>query len=186
MYCTHCGTKMYDQDAYCSNCGERAIMINAVHSRGAVTSARQAVVEDYAYTPTINARLEMTESTLIRKISNRVKVNGIIWLAIGIIQIGLGIEFEWVWTFVVGILNMISSIKEIRFSNRIKKAPVGIVEGYKPLVGPIITMLYNLFVGGVIGAIGSIYYFAGIRSLVMNNQSLLIKMEKDYKNKYLS
>ena len=53
----------------------------------------------------------------------------------------------------------------------------------KPLTGPIITLIYNLLIGGVIGVAGSIYYFAAVRGYVMENEQAFLELEHLASNK---
>lgn len=141
-YCTHCGKELYDEAVICPNCG---CPCNGLHPGE-------------------------RKSELIVKLSQKVKTNGIIWLVIGIVQIVAGIFLNW-FLLVVGALNIISSVQDMNYSKTMQEGSSGIVEKYEPLTGPIITLIYNLIFGGVIGIIGSIYYFVGIRSFVMENKS---------------
>lgn len=141
-YCTHCGKELLDDAVICLGCG--------------------CACDDL--------KLGAAQPDLVAKLSEKVKTNGIIWLVIGIIQILLGLFVNW-FLLIVGVLNIISSVQDMNYSKTIPEDSTGIVEKYKPLTGPIITLIYNLFFGGIIGIVGSIYYFIGIRSFVMENQA---------------
>lgn len=143
-YCTHCGKELFDEAAICPGCG--------CACNGSQPGA--------------------TQSDLVVKLSEKVKTNGIIWLVIGIVQIVAGLFLNW-FLLVVGALNIISSVQDMNYSKTMLEDSSGIVEKYEPLTGPIITLIYNLIFGGVIGVIGSIYYFVGIRSFVMENKAAL-------------
>lgn len=110
-------------------------------------------------------------SALINTLSQRVNTNGIIWLVIGILQILGGIFWNW-FLLIVGVLNIISSVNDMKYSKELLENPSNIVEKFEPVTGPIITLVYNLIFGGIIGVVGSIYYFVGIRSFVMENQAV--------------
>ena len=111
---------------------------------------------------TLDANNTLSDDKL-KVLSERIKINGIIWLVIGILQC-FSVAF-----IIVGILNIISAIQDLKHSKTVFHYRVGLVKAYKPLVSPIITLLYNLIFGGVIGVVGSIYYFLGIRGYVMEN-----------------
>lgn len=149
-YCTHCGKELVDEAVVCVGCGCAV----------AGTTARKAP----------------TPAELINTLSERVKTNGIIWLVIGIIQILIGIFLNW-YVLIVGALNIISSIQDMTYSKKVLDDPDGIVKKFEPLTGPIITLIYNLIFGGLIGVAGSIYYFVGIRSFVMENKTAFYQME---------
>ena len=99
----------------------------------------------------------------LKVLSERIKINAIIWLIIGIVQC-CSVVFS-----IVGILNIISALKGLKHSKPVFHYRVGLVNAYKPIVSPIITLLYNLIFGGVIGVAGSIYYFVAIRGYIMEN-----------------
>lgn len=149
-YCTHCGKELVDEAVVCVGCGCAV----------AGTTARKAP----------------NPTELINTLSERVKTNGIIWLVIGIIQILIGIFLNW-YVLIIGALNIISSIQDMTYSKKVLDNPDGIVKKFEPLTGPIITLVYNLIFGGLIGVAGSIYYFVGIRSFVMENKVAFYQME---------
>lgn len=143
-YCTHCGKELFDEAVICPGCG----------------------------CPCDGSQSGERKSELVAKLSEKVKTNGIIWLVIGIVQIVAGLFLNW-FLLIVGVLNIISSVQDLNYSKTMLEDSSDIVEKYEPLTGPIITLIYNLIFGGVIGIIGSIYYFVGIRSFVVENKATL-------------
>ena len=150
--CGNCGVALGAGQQFCSNCGQNT-----------------APVAVPATAPVVAAPVAANAGALLHKLSERVKTNGIIWLVIGILQIVAGLFIDWVF-LIVGVLNIISSIQDMNYSKTVLENPTGIVARFEPLVGPIITLIYNLVIGGVIGVAGSIYYFVAIRSFVMENR----------------
>ena len=146
-FCTHCGKELMDDAVICLGCG------CPVENNSSNLS--QIYVKN-GYDP-------------VRVLSQRVKTNGIVWLVIGVLQILGGIFINW-FLLIVGVLNVISSVNDINYSRAVLNNPVGIIEKFEPLTGPVITLVYNLIIGGVIGVIGSIYYFAAVRSFVIENK----------------
>ena len=67
----------------------------------------------------------------------------------------------------------------MQYSKTVNEKPAGIMAKFEPLVGPIITLVYNLVFGGVIGVAGSIYYFAAIRSFVMENKVFFASLDTE-------
>ncbi|MBQ8849784.1 MAG: hypothetical protein IJ011_05600 [Clostridia bacterium] len=133
-FCKTCGYGMDESAQICTNCNSAMDNVNT-----------------------------MSDDKL-KELAKRIKINGIIWLIIGICQ---------VCTFVcavVGILNIISAVRDIKTSNTLMTYRVGLVKAYEPLTGPIIVFIYNLIFGGVIGIAGSLFYFFGIRGYVMDNK----------------
>lgn len=142
-YCTHCGKELPDEAILCIGCG--------------------CAVGHFTGLPSFDT------SKLVQQLSQRININGIIWLVIGILQIFGGIFFNW-FLLIVGVLNIISALNDISYSKTVLKNQSGIVSKFEPLAGSIITLVYNLVIGGVIGVIGSIYYFVQIRNFVMENK----------------
>lgn len=141
-FCTHCGKELFDEAVICPGCG---CAVDNVQPKAAKTE-------------------------LVSKLSEKIKTNSIIWLVIGILQILMGLFANW-FLLVVGVLNIISSVQDMNYSKTILQDPAGIVSRFEPVTMPIITLIYNLIFGGVIGVVGSIYYFVGIRSFVMENKA---------------
>ena len=141
-YCTHCGKELFDEAVICPGCG-CAVGTEPVQTKRA---------------------------DLIRKLSEKVKTNAIIWLVIGILQVLAGVFGQWL-ILIVGVLNIVSSVQDMNYSKQLPENPTGIIQKFEPLTGPIITLVYNLVLGGVVGVIGSIYYFVGIRNFVMENRA---------------
>lgn len=158
-FCPKCGKELRDDELFCSGCGNP------------VNAASQQPIQG-----------QVNTEYLLNQLSEKVKINGIIWLVIGALQIFAGIFAYWL-ILIVGFLNIVSAIMDINYSKTVFQNPTGIVAKFEPLVGPIITLIYNLVVGGVVGVIGSVYYFAVIRQFVLNNKSGFTQVEADFKNR---
>lgn len=147
-YCTHCGKQIMDEAVICVGCG------------CPVAGAGRSESKDIA--------------SLCRTLGQRVNTNGIIWLVIGILQLIGGLFLNWL-LLIPGVLNVISSVRDMRYGKELQELPVlsirGVVEKFEPLTGPIVILIYNLLIGGVIGVVGSIYYFVGIRNFVLENRT---------------
>lgn len=154
-YCAHCGKEMLDEAVLCVNCG---CAVSGQNNQ----AANKTVGEG---------------TTLLNTLSQRLNTNGIIWLVIGILQILGGVFFDW-FLLIVGVLNIISSVQDMKYSKTLQESPNGIVAKFEPLTGPIITLAYNLLIGGVIGVIGSIYYFVAIRNFVMENKQFFASLDE--------
>ncbi len=158
-FCTKCGKEIFDEAVICPGCG-------------CATGASQVPNIGGTYSP-------QNCSVLLQTLSSRVKTDAIIWLVIGCFQVLFG--FFAIWTLVVGVLNIIAAISDFKFSKEVLNNPIGVVGKFEPLVGPIITLIYNLLIGGIIGVAGSIYYFVGVRNYVMENKAAFLAMEEDAK-----
>ncbi len=148
-FCSKCGKEMIDEAAFCPDCG------CAVGG-----TAPQA---------------QKNSADLLNTLAQRLNTNAIIWIVIGALQI-LGGLFLSYFLAIVGALNIFSSINDLNYSKTLHENPTGIVEKFEPLIGPIITLGYNLIFGGVIGAVGSIYYLLAIRNFVLENRQQFIEM----------
>lgn len=153
-YCTHCGKELMDEAVICVGCG-------------CAVAGQQG---QSAYNATTDS------DVLLTTLSQRLNTNGIIWLVIGILQILGGLFVNWV-LLIVGVLNVVSSVKDIIYSRDLHENPHGIVAKFEPIAGPVITLIYNLLIGGVIGVVGSIYYFVAIRNYVMENKQAFASLE---------
>ena len=153
-YCTHCGKELLDEAVICVSCG------CAVGGQN---------------TQTVN-NMSFDGATLLNTLSQRLNTNGIIWLVIGILQILGGIFINW-FLLIVGVLNVISSVQDMKYSKALLEKPKGIVSKFESITGPVITLLYNLVIGGVIGVVGSIYYFVAIRNYVMENKQFFAGLD---------
>ena len=112
------------------------------------------------------------------KFASRMQTNGIIWCVIAGLQIVIGLFLNWLF-LIIGALNIISAIKDLQYSKQVAKHPIGIVKKVEPIAMPVIGLIYNLVIGGIIGVIGSIYYFVAIRGFVMENKTQFLSMESE-------
>ena len=150
-FCSHCGKELLDEAVICPGCGCKV-----------GTSSNAAP----------------TEKNIVNELSNKVKTNGIIWLCIGGVQVFVGLYVYWL-VLIVAVINIILGITDIRYSSKILTDQNGIVKRYEPIVGPIITLAYNLIFGGIIGVIGSIYYLVAIRSFVVTHKNEFLDLEQN-------
>lgn len=146
MFCNKCGKEIQGDVNFCNSCGNP---LNGVGNNA---------------------------EKLLHQLSERYKINGIIWIVVAVIQIILGIFVNWV-CLIVGVLNIISAIQDIIFSGKMLKNPNGIVDKVRPLVGAILILIYNVIFGGVLGIAGSIYYLVGIRNFVIENEGEFKSLE---------
>lgn len=155
-FCEKCGKELLDEAVICVGCGCEVGGQN---------------------TQTVN-NMSFDGATLLNTLSQRLNTNGIIWLVIGILQILGGIFINW-FLLIVGVLNIISSVQDMRYSKTLLENPNGIVAKFEPITAPIITLVYNLVIGGVIGVVGSIYYFVAIRNYVMENKQFFASLDAE-------
>lgn len=147
-YCMKCGKELFDEAVICPGCG----------------------------CPTNRTVVQPPQPELLQQLSERVKTNGVIWLVVAAIQILCGVFFNW-YLLVVGVLNVVTAIQDLSYSKTVLTTPAGIVKRFEPLAGPIVTLIYNLIFGGLIGVAGSIYYLTAIRSFVMERREAFQRFE---------
>ena len=154
-YCTKCGKQLFDEAVICPGCG----------------------------CPTGTVPAQQSTNNMLVKLSERLKINGIIWIAVAVLQILIGISGAF-WVLIIGALNIYSAVKDLTYSKTVLQNPYGIVKNFEPLTSPIITLVYNLVVGGVIGIAGSIYYFIALRGFVMENRDAFLVIESTVPPQY--
>lgn len=148
-YCTKCGKELLDEAVICPGCGCPA---------------------------TVTVSILNPANALLTKLSERIKTNSIIWIVIAVLQIIIGVSGVW-FPLIVGVLNLIHAVNDMSYSTTVLENPNGIVSNYESLTSPIITLVYNLLIGGVIGVAGSIYYFIALRGFVMENKQSFLALE---------
>ena len=105
-------------------------------------------------------------------------MNGIIWFIIAGIQIIIGVCGTIV-PLIVGVLNIISAINDLKLSKQVLVDQGGIVKSCEPMTSTIVTLVYNAVVGAVIGIGGSMYYMFAIRKFVLDNKEAFLEMEEN-------
>lgn len=194
-FCMNCGKELDDNIRFCSGCGAEvsgsADVTNnstAPNNQGA-NNYQNSYNSQNAFNNSNNYNAQMpynnafnpnTPESLLRTLSERYKINGIIWIVLGILQglIGLYLLPAGLFVLIVGILNIICAVQNLNYSKKVLMQPQGIVNKEKPLAMPIVVTVYNVFFGGLIGIAGSIYYLVGIRNFVMTNANAFMALEQ--------
>ena len=164
-FCPNCGSQANDNAFFCMRCG------CAIHTT-------QPFTETQFTQYTRNNHFTQIQS-IVSIISQRINTSGMIWLVIGALQILLGIFMNFN-LLIVGIFNLATSIQDIKYSKTFPLYPVGIVNRVKPLTSSIISLIYNLIIGGVIGVAGSIYYFVAVRGYVLEHEQEFLAIENQH------
>lgn len=192
MFCYKCGANLPDDAAFCNNCGTSLAKRPMFCSSCGADLAEGATfcdkcgtrVADENVNPNSTGAVEPSNTpnsskVLIDTICQRLQINGIIWIVIGSVQIYIGLTVQW-FVMVIGLLNILCAIVDLTIAKNFPQKPVGLIKRSKPLAGHIFILIYNLFVGGVIGVVGSIYYLLAVRQYVINNEAAFRKMEEPY------
>ena len=148
-YCTKCGKELLDEAVICPGCG------------CAVGPGQSTANSEHNY---------------IFKLSGRIKINGIIWICVAAVQIIMAVTINWIFG-IVGILNIISAINDLNYCKTVLTEHSGIIAKYEPITLPVITLIYNIIFGGIIGIAGSVYYIVGIRGYVLSHKSDFLKYD---------
>ena len=111
----------------------------------------------------MNAESSLSDEKL-KSLADRVRINGIIWLIIGIAQLFC------IYSIPLAIWNIWCAISNFRTAKRLPTYRVGLVGVYRPIVSPIINLILNFVLGAGFGVIGSLYYLIFVRGHVMSNQ----------------
>ena len=156
-FCGKCGAQLPDNVKFCDKCG-------APTAPGAA--------QGYAGTNTGYGAHPAQQRVMLENLSSRIQVSAIIWIIIGALQI-LGMV-----TVLLGAYNIYVGIQNLNYSKKILTYPVGIVAGQESLTMPIVMLVLNLVLGGVIGVVGSIYDILGIRGYVMQNKAAFLNLEQ--------
>lgn len=154
-YCTYCGNEVNENAVVCVKCG-------------------CAIPNSCTNNNKIN-RIYISPETLVTTITQRIKTESIIWIVIGSLQILIGI-LNW-FVLIVGILNLVSAICDLKFCKSFAQRPVGIVAKVKPIGGTIGVLIYNLLIGAGIGVLALIYYFIAVRGYVLENEQAFLEIE---------
>ena len=177
-FCCYCGTQISDDARFCYNCGKVVVDYRSGEDTGESTvNTEPEGSGEYVHIPDFTRRNEGQQ--LLASLSSRLRLNAIIWFIVAGVQIILGVCGAY-FTLVIAVLNIISAVTDLNNSKKILENPCGIVKTYEPIVSGIITLVYNVVVGGVVGVAGSIYYLVGVRGFVMKNKQEFLTMEANY------
>ena len=159
-FCQNCGKELKSEEKFCSSCGY-------------ATSNQSSN----------NNSFTQNQKNMILILSQKNQTNAIIWISVGIIQILASLYtityfgfFSGIWTLAVGIINIFSGYQDFNYSKELLKRPVAIISRYESMTPIIISLAYNLILGGLIGIVGAIYAMT-IRSFVLSNRDIFVQAE---------
>lgn len=127
---------------------------------------------------------------LVVQLSEKIRTEATVWRIIAVIQVVIGLltivfnlfagDFAEVLygglIILVAVRNYKLSADDIKFLQEISVKPVGIVSKYESMTPYIINLVYNVFVGGVIGAVACVFGFM-TRSFVVKNKEGFLALE---------
>lgn len=142
-YCIHCGQSLDDNSHFCSRCGQPSLNKNP-HNENEVSSTIPMRDQNVCETANLEAQ----------KIAEYEKISSILWIVIAVIQILM------IYPFIAGIWNLVNSIINFKFIKTIQPGNQAIYQHYQKNLWNIIAFLaINLLLGGIIGAILTIFDF---------------------------
>jgi len=108
------------------------------------------------------------EANLIRRIADYERISGILWIAVGVIQILL------VFTIIAGVWNVFAGISRLNLVTKIKNRERIVIERFEALSGLVIIGVINLIFGGILSVtiVGFDFF---IRDKVLTNSRLFKK-----------
>lgn len=190
-FCSECGKEVAEDSQFCPECGRT--VSNQVNS--AQQTCYQQPVQPTYQTPPQSVYLQ---PNLIQQLSTKIKTDAIIWIVIACLQFLIGIfnivtglvlnaDYEdgtmnlitGFFVILVGIINLVNSMRSIKYSKEVLIRPVGIVQRFEPIGGLVGILIYNLLFGGIIGAFGSIYGFV-LRNFVISHAAQFQAIESSY------
>ncbi len=192
MYCPECGAKVKGSEKFCPTCGAAVSGVSRTGREDAAVSGRP---------------VQQGTEELVLQLSKKVRVEAIVWCVVAAIQVLVGFTLinegsqldtlgsafgianagaersgMGVIILIVAAVNFYVCSRDFKYSKEVLDHPVGIVKKYRPLAGLVINLVYNLIVGGIIGAVGSVFWFI-TRSFVMNNEKEFEAIEAGYGGK---
>lgn len=177
MFCSKCGKEIPNGAKFCSNCG------TYVSSQIYQQPPQQQYQQQQYQQPYQSVYTQ--PKTLLQQLSDKVKVEAIIWISVAGLQYLLGLLFllfvsipYGIFLLIIAVLNTLFSVRSFKYCREVLVHPVGIVSKYEPIGGLIVTLIYNILFGGIIGVAGSIYGFV-LRSFVMSNRNQFMQIEME-------
>lgn len=164
--CIKCTSPLNDEDRYCTKCGTEQRIVNTYCNNFCVVCG----AELYQYSKLcprcgkpvklINTSFKQAKPLLIKKLSNRITLNAILWLSIACIQLILALiifssALVTVWKFqyikfifvkgLIGFLNIIAAKTKFHYRKQIKTDFVGIVTKNKNNHSQVLFYIWNGF-----------------------------------------
>ena len=134
MYCTQCGTRANENDAFCKNCGGKlGIQTNLSGQSISVTIESSGISFD--------------TNNFIRRIADYEKISAVLWLILGILQI------ISIVAIIAGIWNIFAAISRFKIEKEIRNRSNNIPTVYQGTLQLVILGIINLLLGAVIGVI---------------------------------
>ena len=166
IYCSECGKQYSDKAVACPNCG------NPTNPVAAPAQPQYNAQPQYTAQPQYNAQPQYAAPApqIADVLSSKEQTSGIIWAVIAGLQVIAGLLGAWL-VLIVAVVNGIVAYSSFQKAKKVKRPYPGMVAEYeKQQTSLIVTLVYNLIFGGIIGVAGSIYDLV-TRNYVLNNRA---------------
>lgn len=182
-FCTKCGSEIESEAIICPACGCPTELYGAqfANAGGIGYAPNNAAPQGFA---------GVDAGPYLRNLSQKIQTEAIIWGVIAVIQIILGIYLLSIYNpfsdyeetygttlLVIAALNIFSAYSDFKYSKEVLARPSNILSKYTPVTGLVISLVYNVIFGGLIGVAGSIFGFV-TRNYVMTNAPVFSQFEK--------
>ncbi len=154
------------------------------------------VPENQKFCPQCGTNLASPGGALIEGLIKKIKLDSYVWFGIAAMQVIIGLYnlyvgftlnsfylngttniISGVVVLAIAAVNAITAKKDLDYCKEVPNSPVGIVAKYKPIKGLIITLAYNLLLGGYIGVVGSVFGFL-TRKYVLDHEAEFLALEQ--------
>ena len=187
-FCSSCGNQLEENSRFCNSCGKPT---NAAPN---FVPPPPPQYQTYYHGAGMSYRYDFNQ-----QLADKINVKCIMWWIVAGLQyltaifylcygiwmwydwddmIGLSIVLTALFVLVIAIVNTLVCIKDRKFRDEVRERPVGIIERIMPLGKCIGLLIYNIFFGGIVGIILSIYNFS-IRKFVIRNQQEFMRLEAE-------
>ena len=185
-FCTNCGHELKPEEKFCPSCGFNTESVK--QAKESVSNTQN--VNSYqntnqyqnanAYQNPNNAAFgndDITMKNMLAQLSQKNQTNAIIWIVIGALQI-IGAIYMFAFydasiytlaVMAIGILNIVAGYKDYKYSKELLQRPIAIISRYESMTPIVISLIYNVLFGGLIGVVGNIYELT-IRNLLQTEK----------------
>ncbi len=159
-------------------------------------NCRKEIADAQKFCPECGISFAVPANGLLQELSKKIQLEAFVWLGVAALQliigfynlaIGFTLNATWgedgttniitgVVVIVVAVVNALNAKKDLEYSKKVLTSPAGIVAKYKPVNELVITLVYNLVLGGLVGVVGSVFGFL-TRKYVLDNEPAFLALE---------
>lgn len=169
IICSECKKEYSDKAPACPNCGNPTHTVSTPvqpQSQSQYTSSAQFQMNNYVV-PSYAEKLATKEQT-----------SGIIWAVIAVLQVIIGFSGLW-FPIIIAIINGATAYGCFKKAKKVRNPYPGMVAEYdKQMTSLVISIVYNVIFGGVIGVAGNIFDLI-TRNYVLANRAVFESMAEE-------